>query len=387
MHDLTYSFRDPWRAPRLGASGKKMWVAFKGIVLGYLIYLVFGYAANMAAGQSLASTWEFFHLFPFSPAAQGGTIAWAIWVFGVVAGCLTVLVASVGIAKITYRELKGDDFYGGSDAWRYALEHGRSTIGTPVALAVVLLAVLLALLLLGWVGRIPFVGPIIVGISAFPAFLVAIFGVFVILALLCSFLYTPAVVGTTGEDALEGSVQAMSLLWAVPWRTAGHTSVVLVATAISASVLAFLTLLALALIALIVGPALGEGFGAFASAAISYLPLDLPIFTTTTDLLWPDILNGLLPPALIAGGPVAGGVAGIGAFLAGIGLLSVVATVESYVVSSVVSGTTAAYVVLRKLKDGEDLLDWADEVDELEEQLALDSEAQHTETSADSTEG
>jgi XTP/dITP diphosphohydrolase len=339
MRGLTYSFLDPWSAPRLGASGKKIWVAFRGITLGYMIYLFFGYAANMMVGLSPVRTWQVFHLFPLSPGGPGSELASAIWTFGLVAGLLSLFVASVGVAKITYRELKGDDFYGGSDAWRYALEHGRSTIGAPVALGVLFLAVMLVVVVIGLVGRIPGIGPILFGLLAFPAFLAALLGVFVLLSLYLALLYTPAVIGTTGEDALEGAIQAMGLLWATPWRTVGYSVIAGTATLIATWVLAVVVRWALSLIGF-AAMGMGEGFHAFAAGTLAYLPNHVPLFADLIAISFPEALSGLLPPAPLASGQVEG-VAAVGSFLGGVTLLGIVGIVKAYFVSSLVSGTTA----------------------------------------------
>jgi len=372
MRGLSYSYRDPWRAPRMGASGKKIWVAFRGIVLGYLIYLIFGYAAHMMVGRSPVRTWQMFRLFPLSPDGLGGNFASVVWAFGLIAGLLCLFVASVGVAKITYRELKGDDFYGGSDAWRYALEHGRSTIGAPVALGVLFLAAMLVVGIIGLAGRIPAIGPVLFGLLAFPAFLVALLGVFLLLALYLSFLYTPAVVGTTGEDALEGAIQAMGLLWAAPWRTVGYTVIAAAASIVATWVLAVIVRWALGLLGFAAW-GMGAGYHALAAGSLTYLPHHVPYVADLLSMAFPPVLSDLLPrgPAVTA---ELEGIAVIGSFLGGVTLLGIVGLVKAYFVSCLVSGITASYLTLRRLKDGEDLLEWIDEVDELEEQLAVESE-------------
>jgi hypothetical protein len=369
MRDLTYDVRDPWRAARLGASGKKIWLAFRGIASGYLLFLVLGYAANLAAGRTPSTIWRLYHLIPLSPASYGDPFHEGIWMFGLVAGLLIVLIASVGIAKITYRELKGDDFYGRSDAWQYALEHGRSVVGAPIVLAAAFTGIVFLLLVVGWMGRIPVVGAILVGLFALPAFVAALLAVFLVLSLALSFLITPAVVGTTGEDAIEGSIQSMSLLWAVPWRTAGYTAVAATSTLLGTWLLAVISFSAIVLLGNVLHATLGPAFDSFAKGVAAYLPPGVPLLAQPTGWLWHDALRSLLPA-------ISTDVAGPAGVLGGLTLMCIIAFVYAYAISSLISGTTAGYIVLRRLKDGEDLLDWTDEVDELEERLAVDSGAE-----------
>jgi hypothetical protein len=365
MGGSTDGLREAWLAPRLGASGKKIWVAFRGLLFGWAVFAVFGYAAHMMMGTSPDLLWARARFFP--PAPESAGTADAVWSFGLVFWLVLVLVAASGIAKITYRELKGDDFYGASDAWRYALEHSRSTIGTPIALAALVVVCLLLLVPGGLLGRIPTVGPVIVGLLALPGLLIGVLGAFFTVALVLSLLYGPAVIGTTGEDALEGGVQTLGLLWDQPWRTAGSTLVSAISTLLATWLLALLTVLGLALTAQVVHAVMGAAYTRFAAGALTYLPAAVPGPADLPAALVGVPLEGLFPPAAPAG--MADGSGGVAGLLGGIALLCLLALVVSFTLSSLVAGHTAAYIALRRRRDGEDLLDWPDEVDELEEHI------------------
>ena len=294
---LRGGFAGAWRAPRLGASVKKMAVAFRGLAWGWLGYLVLGYLARLAGGDPPASVWLSDHLFPLPPA--GGLIPGLIWHAGLAVGLLLVLTASAGVAKITYRELKGDDFYGASDAWRYALAHARSTIGIPFLLGLVLIAVVFGLTLLGWIGRLPQLGPFLVGLSAPVGMALALAGVLVLLALLTGLLFVPAVVGTTGEDPVEGIIQVFGLLLALPWRTAGGVAVAALSTAVASWLGASLLYSALGFLAGAIAPAMGDGYWGVAGAALQFLPLSCPLFAEPARWL-------IALPPITAGVPLPG---------------------------------------------------------------------------------
>jgi hypothetical protein len=362
---------EAWRSPRLGASIKKMAVAFRGLAWGWFGYLVMGYLAHLVAGDPPASVWRSEHLFPLPPGQ--GLMPDLIWNTGLVAGLLLVMIAAAGVAKITYRELKGDDFYGANDAWRFALAHARSAVGVPFLLGLLLILGILGLTLLGWIGRIPQLGPFLVGLSAPLGLVVALAVVLLLLALLTGLLFVPAVVGTTGDDPVEGFVQIFGLIFALPWRTAAGVVVVVVTTAVASWLGASLLFSALGLFAGVVAPAMGEGFQAIAGAALHFLPLGCPLFDEPSRWL-------LALPPIVAGAPVPGPFpAGpgplLGALLAGLTLLLSVGVVTAYAMSSLTGGLTALYLDLRRRKDGETLLEWPDEVDELEDQLAREAAA------------
>jgi hypothetical protein len=300
-----------------------------------------------------------------------------IWNFGLFVAVLIVMVGATGVAKITYRQLKGDDFYGASDAWKFALDNGRSVVSTPLILLVLFGLVSLSLLILGLVTRIPAVGPVLFGISVIPATVVAFLGVYLLIALLLSLVYVPAIIGTTGDDGLEGVIQVLSMLWSRPWRTAGYLTTVLLATGIGVYLLSIVVMGALALAGSIIGDVYGVDFANIVAGISTYLPPEPVLFESLPDWFWPGPIVSSLPVQRfgMAFADIPTGSEAIGSFLGGISVLVVMGVVFSYGISSLVSGTTASYLVLRKLKDGEILLDWIDDVDELEDHAAGEPEA------------
>jgi len=371
MQELTLSVRDPWMTPRLGASVKKMSVAFRAVVLGYLAYAIFGHLSYLVMGRPVAETWTLYRFFPPPPGIGSGIGSMLIWDMGAVTAVLSLMIGGTGIAKITYRQLKGDNFYGNSDAWRYALARGRSTLGTPFINAVLLALICLALWVVGWISSIPFAGPLFLGLMALPTFGLALLAVYVAVAFLLSLLYTPSVIGTTGEDALEGTIQVFGLLWNNPWRTVGYTVTVVFTALMAAWVLAILSLLALTVLGGVLGAVMGPSFDAMAAGTVSYLPLKSLFLIDPPIGIWPGPLMYLLPAVDVMSLPLNGS-QGVAVFIGGLSLVIVSGVLLSYVISCLASGFTVSYIVLRRMKDGEDLLEWSDDVDELEYREAGD---------------
>jgi hypothetical protein len=283
----------------------------------------------------------------------------------VVLALMIVLIGATGVARITYRQLKGDNFYGRTEGWRFALQHGRGTLGTPVVIGLLFIVVVGLLALLGALAAIPLIGPVILALSLLPAFFLALCGIYVLLALGVSLLYGPAIVGCTGEDAIEGAIQSFSLLWSVPWRTAVTTAAAALSTAMAGGILATGALLAQSLLSRVAGGVMGAGWASIEYAAVSYVPIE-GLYSGTRSGIWPEPVADLLPTGGI-GIPDPQGVAAAAAFLCGLALLGVLGLLAAYLVSSLVSGLTAGWLALRLHKDDEDLLTWQDDIDLLEE--------------------
>ncbi len=365
MPELTLSVRDPWLTPRLGASAKKVSVAFGSVMLGYLACILFGHLSHLVMGVSVAETWTLYRFFPPPPPSGSGVGPLLIWDMGAVIAVLTVMIGGTGIAKITYRQLRGDNFYGNSDAWRYALVRGQSTLGTPFIITLLLALTCLILWIVGWISSIPLAGPIFLGLMALPAFIMALLAVYIGLVLILSIFYTPAVIGATGEDALEGALQVFGLLWNNPWRTFGYTITVIGTALVAAWVLATLSLIGLTVLGGVLGAVLGPSFDAIAAGTVTFLPLKSLFLIDPPTWLWPGPLINLIPSMTGLAPPLSGS-QGIAVFIAGFSLVVASGALLSYVISCLASGFTVSYIVLRRLKDGEDLLEWVDEADELE---------------------
>ncbi len=364
MSGLSGSIADAWKAPRLGLSGKKMWVVLRSLLLALPAFVIPAYAAWYHSGYAPLPVWNLYRFFPPPPPSTelGANL---LWNGGCVLALFIVLIGATGVARITYRQFKGDNFYGRTEGWRFALAHGRNTLGAPFIIGLLLLLTVGLLALLGAVAAIPAAGPIVLALSLVPAFFLALFGIYLLLALGVSFLYAPAIVGCTGEDAIEGAIQTFSLLWTIPWRTAVTTGAAIFSTAIAGWVLVTGALIAWSLMRSIAGGVMGSVWNTIEVGALTYLPFT-DVMTGARYGLWPEPLVDLLPTATMMA-PQPQGLEALAAFLAGIALLLVLGVLLAYLLSSLFSGLTAGWLVLRRNKDGEDLLAWQDDIDLLED--------------------
>jgi len=159
MTKLHFNYKDIFRAFRFGFSAKKIWVGFEGLLFGWLGYMVLGYLAYLVSGTSIAAVWENFRLLPMPDAVAAlpafNVGGWILWAVGVVWLVFAALTAGVAISKLTYEQLRGDEFFEVKEAWKQALKSLGALIATPVLLGLFIVLLLAAGLLLGLIGRIP----------------------------------------------------------------------------------------------------------------------------------------------------------------------------------------------------------------------------------------
>ncbi len=216
--NLHFDIRDIFRAPRLALSGKKIWIFLYANLIGYVLYFALSYLAIGFTGQLMSSAWSAYGLFPV---LCNASLPWystiTYWV-GVILWFWAISFACTAVARITYKQLKGDEFFSSGDARAFVKKHWHPVIFTSISLALivtffVVLAVIAALL-----GKIPFVGEFFFVLPYFIYFFGAVFTIYTGIVFIMSLIYTPAIVASYEEDTMGAVFQSYSIAWSQPWR-------------------------------------------------------------------------------------------------------------------------------------------------------------------------
>lgn len=403
MTKLHFNYKDIFRAFRLGFSAKKIWVGFEGLLFGWLGYMVLGYLAYLVSGTSLEAVWENFRLLPMPDAVASlpafNVGGWILWAVGVVWLVFTAMTAGVAISKLTYEQLRGDEFYEVKEAWKQALKSLGALIATPVLLGLFVILLLAAGLLLGLIGRIPFAGEMIVGLLVIPAFAVALFVVYLIVVFFFTFTIGPAVIGTTKSDAFDNLFEVFSCVNDQPWRLIWYQFMLVIFAIVGMVILAFFSVKALQLGRWIVGVLMNVG-EAKASAQVLY-KLDLMINSAADTvrlvlprwveqaLFWlPNWLHRIKSaidlPSLVSSkaAMVPNWSVMVGTILFSIFYHVFILFVLGYGMAVWFSGNTLVYLVLARKKDERNLLEIKEEEIEIPEKLEVTTPAGEPEKKA-----
>lgn len=355
MISLHFDIRDLFRVVRLGWSGKKIWAGLCGLLAAYVVYTVLVSAGYMMAGMSRSELWHTFGLFPgASPRSVGGVAAVLHLIAMVVAGAILFVSTSV-MCKVTYQQLRGDDFYTSGEAFSFIKQHWGGVIFGPVACIALLAVFVVTGIVIGWLGGvIPVVGELAFAIGFIPIFFCALVAVFMVFAILASLILSPAIVGTVGEDALEVVIQSFSVCWSQPWRTALYLVWMVVSVWIGTVILSAFMTLALGLIGWAAGMFMGDKLWGMLQVAQGYLP---PVDFSSAVLnahpematIWSDLPESSPSGSVVWAGRI-------------LGLMLIVLTgiLLAYAQAAFASGTSLIYVILRKRKDDENMLEWED---------------------------
>jgi hypothetical protein len=350
--ELTFTIKDIPACTRYGFSARKIWIFFKTLVLSWVIWDFFVYLGFFAAGCDLASRWSQSRLLPLP-----GSLFWAdpvpiiLLAAGVVLIVYVLMRGSLMVSKMTFQQIRGDEFFSTSDAASFAKGHTVPLISIPVMLVVTLLLIYSAGALTGLISRIPAVGPAVASLLCLPLWGVMLLGVLTLLALILSMKLIPAIVACTGGDSFESVFEVFSTLTSQSWRLCLYWLLSILVTVLGVSVFLLLSSVAISFLSLSVSAGAGDSglVAAFTSGPQMLAPEALPFF------------SGLLGQQGDA--QAWSGLAGL---LAGISGTAIFLIIISYLLSSCSSAWTLIYVVLKYRKDGEDLINRADQEEQRE---------------------
>jgi hypothetical protein len=363
-----FDFRDIFRAPRLALCGKKMGIQFLGLLAGYIGFMILTYIAFLTSERTFSEIWETSGFFPLSNFAFTHWYSWLIFILGCVFLLFCWMLASAAVGKVTYEQLKGDEFYSAKDSFKFLKKHGKTVILSPLSLALFALFLIICGVIVGLLGKIPYVGELGLGLFyGIPLFVIAVFCVYVIFILVFSFLLAPAIVATTKEDIFEVIVQLFSTIWAQPWRLFLYNGIAFITAKVGSFILGYFCFRGVQLINWSCGILMKDKLSEIFQKGLSYVTLP-PWILVFFSNIFPRINFRFHLPE-IGWGESLSWSKEISGFLIGITLILIVFGVISYALATFSTGQTLTYIILRKKKDEENLLERKTEEEEETEKL------------------
>lgn len=215
---LYFDVRDIFRAPRLALSGKKILVFIQALLIGYLAYLILTYISFGLAGYAFSDMWTRYGLYPCLLGNPGPWFAYLIYWIGSILLLLAINFGCTAVSRITYKQLKGDEFFSSGDAWKYVKKHWHPVVFTSVSFLFILAFFFGLAAFFGLLGKIPYVGEFLFVIPYLLYFFGAIFTIYTAIVFGVSFIYTPAIISAYEEDTMGTVFNSYSITWSQPWR-------------------------------------------------------------------------------------------------------------------------------------------------------------------------
>ncbi len=368
MVKLYFDFRDVFRSPRIALSLQRIWIQFLGLLVGYGGYVIFTYLSFLAAGKGLADSWDKWGLFPCLWAETGAIpwYSWLVYAVGLVVLVVAWWVSATAVSRAAYKLLKGDNFYTWKEAYQFAFKKLPSVVMAPVGIALMAFSFVIGAWVVGLLGRIPYVGEIGLSLFTFVWVAAALFLVFLVIVTFVSAVIAPAVLATTDEDAFETIFQSFSVTWSQPWRLVVYQVLSVVLSLFSFGVLAWFVKKAVVTMNALFAFSMGEKYVNLAAQG-QYLVQKWAFLSQD----WVEaIFRSFAPHVYFAREFYAlelPAVLNVAAYIFAISLVVVGAWVVSYGLSTFNVGNTLIFIVLRKKKDDENLLERKEREEEIEE--------------------
>jgi len=367
MVTMRFDYRDIFKSARLAFSFQRLWIQFLGLLIGYLGYVVLTYISLLMAGLDFGLLWSRFGLLPCVMGLYLPWYSWIVFAIGAFFLLFAWLVTSTGVARAAYMHLKGNTFYTWKEAFSFALKKkGGSVISTPIAIGAILFFTGLGGVVIGLLGRIPYVGELGVSLFAIIWFGASLFLLFVALALAVSLLLAPAILATTDDDAFEGIFQSFSTLYSQPWRFVVYELFLGLLSLVGLGVLAFFAKKAWGLMTTILVWGMGDKY-----ADLSYMASCLLQNWIYPAVAWSRTLLGEYTSYFFFTRELVGielpVIMNISAWIFGIFLVIIGGFILSYPLAIFNVGNSIIFLVLKKKKDDENLLERKDREEEEEE--------------------
>ncbi|MBN2363343.1 hypothetical protein JXL83_04345 [candidate division WOR-3 bacterium] len=373
MIKLNFNYKDIFRAGRLGFSFKKMSAGMIGLVILTVVYNVFTYVSMSIAGVPFDRIWTFQRLAPIPFGMSMPWYSWIIWAVGALLSWFIMALTISAVSKITFEQLRGDEFYEVGKAYKDSLKLWKSSFLSPIILAVFIAFLFAVGVLFGLMGKIPVAGPWIVGLLSVFLFLGAFFIVYLILVWVVSLLTSPTISVVTNGDSFDTLFEVFSVANEQTWRfvvwqflngAIMTTGVLIYSFAIKFT----LTLLKLAMDI----PNGQVWWNQVWNVARSTLPSLPPMIPSHLYNIFAKMFPGSVQVwpmnSLVGIGPMVGGI------ILAVLLYLVMLSILSLKLSIFSVGQTLIYVVLVKIKDDRNLLEtkkkWSidDEDEDLDEE-------------------
>lgn len=371
MIKLHYNYKDLFRSTRLGLSLKKMFVMLCSLLVGFIMYFVVAYIAYVSSGVSFSDVWANYKLFPFPVMGitQLQWYSWLIWGAGLVLYFMAFIFGQTAVSKITFEQLKGNEFYEMKESVKYSWKFWKSAFLAPVTLVILIAIMFLGAFIFGLVGRIPYFGPLFLLLFIVPIVFGALFTVYLIIVFFVSLFVSPVVTGTSKSDTFDTLFEIFSIVWDQPWRLAVWSGLIFALSTFGFYLMSIIVKYTFELTRWALAFWNNGTWLRMWENAFYFLP-PVPAYNFAeriADMAAPFLLSAA--PFVASNWAVNFGSVVIGLFLYVTGF-----TVVSYFLSSWTAGLTILYINVVKIKDDVNLLEEKEEELEEIEEISEESE-------------
>jgi hypothetical protein len=389
MKSLHFTYRDLLKAPRLAFGIQRIWINGLGFFAGYVVYLILTYFSGIIGGSNCSYIWSKFGLLPCSFALSVPWYSTLIYISGLILFMAIVLMTNTAVSRAVYMSLRDELFYTWTQAYKFALKKWVSILGSLITFLFIIAFFVIAALVMGFIGKIPFVGELGTALLTIPYIFASLLLFFIIVSFFVAFFFVPAIIATSDEDALGGVFQSFSITFNQPWRIILYTLLMMIVYLFGVLLFAIILKIAYQIFISLFSLSMGDKILELQRQALYILDQSLPTVYAWLQALPFDLGKLIYLSSQHPIGAESGGILGLSGTILGIFLLFFGGIVVAYGEAIWNAGLTMTYIILYKNQEKENLLEREDEeLQEEEEDEGTeenDPAAEETDNSTEST--
>ena len=250
---LNFNYTDIFRAPRLALSGKKVSILIKGNLIGYISYFLFSLISLLSTGMNIKEVISKYGLYPCLFGHSAEWYSWVLYYIGIIIWFLAILLSLTAVSRVVLKQLKGNDFFSGKDAWGYTFKHWHAVVFTPMTLLLIIVFFLLLASTFAFIGKVPILGKLTFSVLYIIYFFGSIFTILTAFVLISSLIYTPSIIGIYEEDTMGAVFQTYSITFGQIWRIIVYNLLLFILIVLSLEIFSWFCLSSIGLISYIFG--------------------------------------------------------------------------------------------------------------------------------------
>jgi hypothetical protein len=365
---LHFNYKDIVRAPRIAFRFQKIWINGIGLLSGYLIFLIFTYLSLLIEGNNLSSVWKNYGLLACSYSQLQNWFSLIVFFIGAASFFAIFLLTNTAVSRAIYMELRKEFFYTWRQAYKFAFRKWISVLGAILTFLFMIAFFIVGSFVVGFIGRIPFIGELGNFLLIIPYLLAALLLLFILIVTFVGVFLVPAIIATSNEDSLGGVFQSFSISYNQPWRLIIYSALSGLLEISGIIVFAFVLKKAYLLLEGLLTIGMGNKFQEISEHGFFFFDKALPQLYS-----WMQYLFGSFSEQIYLGFhhiPITLSVSeSIAAYIFAIFMILLGGSIISYGEAIRNGGFTILYVNLYKIHENENLLEREDEelIQEIEE--------------------
>jgi len=345
-NSFEYNYKSVIQSPVAALKAKKIFVASFFLLLTAILFYLFTSLAFLINDSIAPKPQMILGIIPIISIGFHGFIPAFIFYFGLVLTLLTPTLGILGCAAIDFEKMRGNHFFSAKQAIRFSFSRLKQMFMSWIGIALFIGFIVLLAFLVGLITRIPYVGEIIYSLFFFfPNFVIAMFTVLALLVLILSYLVMPvAVAADQKAETFNSILESFSTLIRQPVRWTLYTLYSLVAAKIAGFIYAYFAFRAIQFLILTTALGGGDKINNIISSGLSHLPLNSDLVRLAFEL-FPGVNIHI---SRLANGSADSSIAG---YIMAISLSLIFLSIWGYILSVIASGQSAAFAVIKKIRD------------------------------------